>query len=281
MLLMICFDFYIYGSDAFGIFTIGSVALAAILFQLFIASPFKKIKAKFKSTLLDEFMHEYHPKLNYHYSSGKKDVEYYVRNSNLISASKYKESDVIRGKLKNIQYYISDISLSKRSGKSERKVFGGILFHLTVPGKNYPSTKIKAYNSVKDRLFTSYSPDAETGLYYETVSETEFRKELAPIIPFISYLKQRHGNIMVNAHENELTILLGTGMNIMDEPVAAIDDSFLDQAFYEGMGRQINTLLYMVESFADDLAPSEIQKTLELKSLETLKAEAPNQKLNQ
>ena len=50
-----------------------------------------------------------------------------------------------------------------------------------------------------------------------------------------------------------------------------LNQSFFNQEYNVELGRQLNTLLFIVESFANNLEKSEIVERLELKVLEKVK----------
>ncbi|MFT4568899.1 MAG: hypothetical protein ACI9FN_003869 [Saprospiraceae bacterium] len=221
-----------------------------------------------KALLLAEFMKVHHPAIQYRYSQEKKDVKRIVRVSNLINADSYIEEDVLEGTIKDGSFYISEINLKRKSAKTTITVFKRILFTMTIPGKNFPASQIQSKMGFLSQLFTGFQENKEPGFWYDTVDNLQFEKELKPLLPFISHLMKTQGDVRIKTKGDNITLMLESNMKFLDDPKPRLEKSFVDPTYYDQLGIQLDSLLFIVESFVNGLKSTEIVKRLELKAIE-------------
>ena len=235
-----------------------------------IASPWKKVKNSFKSSVLADFMTRYHPDIEYDYSPKRKRVKSIVKDSKLVTASSFFEHDVIQGRYRSSDFYLSEIHLKQSSGKSSHTVFKGILFNFTVPGKNFPKSRIQTKANLLKRWFSGFVRDPEYGFWYESEDMHEFLDEMRSLFPFIRHLMDHQGDVRLKAEGNEITLLLESDMKFLDDPKPKLKKPFDDQTYFKNIGQQVNSLLYILDAMVDDLDTTEIEDRLELSLLEEL-----------
>lgn len=246
--------------------------LSSLLYLALISQPFKKIKSRLKSALVGEFMQSFHPDIAFDYSMEKRQGRKIIKNTGLIRFDSGSEEDVLTGKMKKAKFYISEMKLKRKNDDSETTVFKGIIFELIIPGKRFPDSEIQTNPSFWSSLTGKHAEHKQYDIYYNTRSESEFEKKLGPLLPFIEHLKKENKSIRISAEGDRLTIMLENKMRFMDEPKLSTSKSFISQEYNANLGRQLNTLLFMVETFVNDMGESEVLEKLELKSLEILKA---------
>ena len=233
-----------------------------------IGTDFETLKINLKKSLISEFMKKYHPNIKYEYNSGKVGVREILREVNLVNAiSSYDEEDVITGRYNNASFYFSEILL-KSGGKSKKVIFDGFLFKLKISGKNFPKTRIQSKRNLLQKMFGNFIEDKNHQLWHETEDEERFKESLGPLLPFVSHLKNRQGDIKIHAENDELVILLNSEMNFLDEPNLELNKSFNDKKYKANLVKQLNSLLFIVDSLINNLDSSEIEQRLELKALE-------------
>ncbi len=251
---------------AFGI----SAILSAITYAVRIGSPFSKIKAKLKESILKEFMATYHPDVQFSYSTSEQDVRRISRESDLVSANRYSEEDVIRGNYGETEFYISEVHLSRKKRKSTVTVFDGLLFKIKLPGKFFPRTRIQSRTGLLSQLFGGYEEHPEYGFYFDSDSPYHFEKQLGNLFPFIRHLIEKQGDIRISIKDDEIIMFMNSDMKFLDDPRPSIKRSFNDKEYLSNFGRQLNTLLFIVESLSNDLGSQEIEERLELQALEVM-----------
>jgi len=241
-----------------------------------IHEPFRALKENMKAILLGQFMEVYHPDIQYRYTPSKKDVKRIIKASKLVSADHYYEEDVLHGTLGNGAFYISEIHLKRQSGKTTVTSFKGILFTMTIPGKNFPKSLIQSKMGFLSQLFKDFIKNEDYGFWYDTNDKQGFEKELSPLLPFIRHLMTAHRDVRIKTEGNTVTLLLGSDMKFLDDPKPQLEKSFFDPEYYDQLGIQLNSLLFIVESFVHGLEQTEIEERLELKALEYAKALSSN-----
>lgn len=246
------------------------LVFAFIIHSLVISVPFARIKSKLKSALVNEFMLSYHPDIKFQYSTEKDRGKSIINNSKLIRFSTSTEEDVLSGTLKNAQFYISEMRLETGSGDDKKTVFKGIIFELNIPNKRFPLSEIQTNYNVWTNLIGKHKEHKDYNIFYNTTDESAFEETLAPLLPFINHLRKENKSIRVRAEGNKLTIMLENKIRFMDEPSLSTSRSFINKEYNANLARQLNTFLFMVESFVDNLGESEIVEKLELKSLELM-----------
>jgi hypothetical protein len=256
--------------------TVLAAVLAVVYYYNRIIWPFQRLVERFKSELIGEYMRSYHPKTTYQYQSDKKDVRSIIKKSNLISPNIYHEEDVVTGKHKGTHYYLSEIDLKRKSNKSTRRIFKGMMFKLTVPGRTFPRALIQSKVGLINKYLYNFNIHTEYGFHYATRNEATFENELGRLFPFIQYLIKQKGDVRIETGGDEILILLKSKDNFLDNPEPKLKQTFLNQDNFTNLVRQMNTLLYIVEAFSTDSEPSTIDEELELKMLELVKMEKDN-----
>lgn len=257
------------------------IPLALLSFSVYyhkVLAPFEGLKADVKTILLKEFMGIYHPNIEYSYSPFKNRVKTIIERSELVSANKFHEEDVIRGKLGDVKFYLSEIKLEEQSGKSSTTKFKGMLFELIIPDKSFPPSKIQSSVGLLKRFFGTYQKNDKYRFWYDTQDQQKFRDELGPLFPFIRHLMQKQGDVRIHVRKRTIVILLSTDEKFLDKPSLELSRSFNSKRHYENIGKQINSFLFLMESFVNDLDTSEVEERLELKALEYAKLNKPDEK---
>jgi len=245
-----------------------SAAFSAMVYHFLISVPFSYLKFIVRAYLLEEFMSIYHPNISYRYQPKKNQVEHIIKTSKLVSCNQYKEEDVIKGTANNINFYLSEIKLSTSSGKSTVTVFQGMLFKIRIPGRRFPSARIQSKPGLLKKMFSSFVEKPLFGFWYDTKDRKSFEQELGPLFPFIRHLIQQQKDIRISTEGDVITILMKSDMKFLDDPKPRLGRSFKDEAYYQKIGEQINSLLFIVEAFAGKLDKKEVMERLELKELE-------------
>ncbi len=244
----------------------GSVLLSMFFYSVLI--PFDELKVQVREYLLKEFMKIYHPNISYRYQPNKNQVKDFIDSSRLIDCNEYEEEDVIRGKANNIDFYLSEIKLSQKNGKSSTKVFQGILFKLQIPGRRFPNAQIQSKPGLLKKMFGSFSENRLFKFWYDTDDQEKFEKELGPFFPFIRHLILNQKDIRIRTKNDSITIMMKSDMKFLDDPKPSLNRSFKDELYYQKIGQQINSLLFIVEAFAGKLDKKEVIERLELKEIE-------------
>lgn len=253
--------------------TIVATVVSIIYYYSRIIWPFQDLVERFKSELISEYMRTYHPKTSYRYQTEKKDVRSIIRKSKLISPNIYHEEDVITGTHKGTHFYLSEIDLKRKSDKTTRRIFKGMMFRLTVPGRQFPNALIQSKVGLINKYLYNFKTHTEYGFQYSTRNEASFEKELGSLFPFIQHLVKQKGDVRIETSGNEILILLRSKENFLDAPKPKLKQAFLNKENYTNLVKQMNTLLYIVEAFSTDSEPSTIDEELELKMLELVKSE--------
>ena len=253
----------------------GSLALSSFsfifsfLFYYFsIQRPFNKLKIDVRRNLIGEFMNEYHPLVEYTYHPSKKRIKSIVRETKILTANSYKEEDVLEGKLENVHFYISEALLRQSTGKSTHTVFKGIVMEITFLDKIFPTSTIKAKSNAVERFFSGLTRYKNYNFYYKTAHEDDFEELLNPLFPFISHLITQYKELKIKTKGNKVTLFLDTDMEFMDTPKPRFNKTFHNKEYYNNLGAQLNSLLFIIESFANNLETTEIEERLELKMIE-------------
>lgn len=233
-----------------------------------ITLPFQKLKYKLRESLLTECIKTYFPGIQYTFYPTETDGAEIIQDSNLMSADIYDEEDVIIGSMKDTEFYLSEVDLRQKTKKSSYSIFRGILFRIRIPGKNFPHAQIQSDNNLLNRLFNDFKKNEEYGFWYESNNDDQFDASLQSLFPFIRHLMKDKKNIRIKTFGDEITIMMESDIKFLDDPKPQLNKSFKNKEYYHNIMKQINSLLYIVESFTHDLATTEIEQNLELKMIE-------------
>ncbi|NNL92974.1 MAG: hypothetical protein HKO66_12115 [Saprospiraceae bacterium] len=247
--------------------------VSAIIYSIRVRSPFSNIIKDLKFSLIDSFIKEYHPNIKFNYAQHSRNGKSIIRSTGLIGADKYFEEDVIQGENKDVKFYISEVHLKSESNDAMVTVFKGILFKINLPNRNFPKTIIQSRPGLLNKIFRSFEKNEKYDFWYDTNDESRFIKTLGPLFPFLKHLIERQDVIRLKAEGNEIILMLETGMRFLDEPKPKLSRTFFEKEFANRLGQQLNSLLFIVESFANNLGQTEIEERLELKAFEYLKAD--------
>ena len=271
ILLPILFTFFSFSIAPPGLaMFFGFIAFSVAMFAYsnIINSPFNELKYNVRQYLLSEFMKIYHPNIDYRFQPKKDQVKQIIKSSKLVTCNVYKEEDVISGTANNINFYLSEIILQTTTGKSTSTNFKGMLFKIKIPGRNFPPAQIQSKLGLLKKMFSNFREKKSFGFWYDTHENDNFIKELGPFFPFIRHLIQQQKDIRIQTQGNEITILMNSDMKFLDDPQPSLSRSFKDEAYYKKIGQQINSLLFIVETFAGKLDKEEVIERLELKEIE-------------
>jgi len=171
-----------------------------------------------------------------------------IRHSGLFTADLYEEEDVINGSKGDIDFYLSEVDLKKKrtsKGKTTyHTLLKGLLFKIKIPGRSFPKSS-----------------------WYQTQNEATFNSEMQTLFPFIQHLS-RQGELRIHIDGDEITILMESDMKFLDDPTPSLNRSFQDEHYYAKISKQVNSLLYIIDTFIDDLTPMEIEQNLKLRVME-------------
>jgi len=245
---------------------------AAMIYHRIISAPFQMVKNKFKSALIGQFMKDYHPDINYQYKPNPTQGKHIIRNSELVSgANSYAEEDVIIGQNKDVKFYLSEVHLENKTEDHTTTVFKGLLFRLKIHGRYFPDSQIQSRAGVLKHMFGGFTKNEEYGFSFESTDHEMFYQDLSPLFPFIRHLIQKQGDVRIKTEGDEIIIMLESNMRFLDDPHIDIDKSLFNKKYNENMAKQINSLLFIIDSFVNELDTAEIEDRLELKSLELIK----------
>lgn len=251
--------------------TVLSIALSRIIFNINFIKPFRVLTENVKEALLEEFMGIYHPTISHTYCGKDYKASSIIKQSNLISADRYVEEDAISGTKGGNQFYLSEIDLQTEHRNDDhtsyRTIFKGLLFRIKLKGRSFPKSQLYSQPNMFKRWFGTINKNEEFGFWYETQDENIFQKEMQSLFPFISHLA-KNGEVRISVQEDEITILMESKMKFLDDPVFSINKSFENESYYAKMSQQMNSLLYIIDSFTDELTPIEIEEKLKLRVFE-------------
>jgi hypothetical protein len=254
-------------------FTVLTAIFAGISHYSQIGIPFQNLASKLKSELIGEYMRSYHPDTSYYYQTEKKDVRRIIKSSKLIRANVFKEEDVLTGTYKNTNFYLSEIDLKRKSNKSSVRVFKGMMFRLSIPGKNFPNSLIQSKVGLLKKHLWNFEANDEYGFHYATSDQASFNSELGSLFPFIQHLIKQQGDLRIETDGEEILILLESNDDFLDTPRPKLNLSFMHQDHYTNLVKQLNTFLYIVDAFSSESSPSEVEEQLELRMLDIIKKE--------
>lgn len=268
---------YFYFLQTFGVLMttlFSAYVFSSIIYGFTLGRQFETLLDKVKTAFVEKFMEEFHPKIEFSYTPNAGSGSMIVGQSGLISFDKIYEEDVVKGQLKNGTFYFSEVKLVTTDSEGDESTkFKGILFKIKIPGKNFPESTLQGSPGLLNRIFGTYQKNEKFDFWYQTSNEYAFNNEMASLFPFIKYLQKNQGELRIKAIRNEITILMKSDMLLFDEPPQQITRSFLEKVYRHNIGKQLNTLLYLAESFITDSQGAEIERNLELKMLEKLNRE--------
>lgn len=233
-----------------------------------ITTPFNDIKANLKKAILQDLMATFHPDIEFTYSESEQDVRNITKNTGLVNANRFEEEDVIQGIYGNTEFYISEIHLEKKKDKSRVTVFDGLLFKIRLPNKSFPKARIQSKPGLMSKIFGGYEKDPEYGFYYDTDDYARFRNSLGELFPFFRHLIHTNKDVRISVEGNEIVMFLNSDMKFLDDPEPRLKEPLLNNYYVENFTQQLNSLLFIVESLANDLNSQEIEERLELKAIE-------------
>ncbi len=248
--------------------------ISFITYLIRIHFPFNEIKKNAKAATLAEIMQNFHPEVKYSYHADYQNGKSLIKSARLISANSYEEEDVIKGVMDKAIFYISEIELAKKNDKSRRTVFDGMLLHIKIPGRRFANSRIQSEPGLLAQLFGSYVRHPDYGFYYDTNDDNAFHQSLKSLFPFIRHLMDRQGDIRISTQGDEMLLMMESGMDFLDQPNISLSTSLYDKKFIEGMSKHINSLLFIVDSLANNRDSQEIEKRLELRALELIKKQS-------
>lgn len=256
---------------AFLILGIFSAICSSLLYSNNIDFKFKKIKKELKTAVLQDLMNTLHPDVEYSYHNSGQDLQKIANATRFFSANRYKEEDVIKGKYNDVDFYISEVHLSKKNDKSTVTVFDGLLFKVRIPDKSFPTTRIQSKRGLLSQIFNEYQHNTEFGFYYDTDNFRLLEESLGGLFPFLRHLKKTNKDLRISIQGNEIVMFLNSDMKFLDDPKPSLQKPLLNNRYVENFAKQLNSLLFIIETLANNLNNSEIEERLELKVLEYLK----------
>lgn len=250
-----------------------SVVISFMIYHLKIGRYFDELKSVTRLNLIEKFMASYHPDVEYNYHPEKHSVKNILDSVSLISADRYKEEDVVTGIYNDADFYFSEIHLQDKStdknGHTDYDTkFRGILFDLRLPGRQFPKTRIQSQRRLLQMLFNDFVQDEEHDFWYETEDERAYQETMQTLLPFISHLRHQQGDIRLEAEGERITLLMDSKMKFLDDPKQSLSKPLDGIEYKTKLAQQLNTLLFIVDSFVNNLENNEIVERLELQALE-------------
>lgn len=259
---------------------VGGTAISAVIsfmiYHIKIGRYFNELKAEARMSLIEKFMATYHPDIEYTYHPEKHSVKNILDSVSLIRADRYNEEDVISGIYNNGDFYFSEIHLEDKNTDNNGNTdydtkFRGILFDLRLPGRNFPKTRIQSSRKLLQMLFNDFVKDEEHEFWYETNDEQAYQETMQALLPFISHLKHQQGDIRLEAEGERITLLMESKMKFLDDPKQSLSKPLDGIEYKTNLAQQMNTLLFIVDSFVNNLDNTEIVDRLELQAIEMVK----------
>ncbi|MBX2815543.1 MAG: hypothetical protein KTR24_06090 [Saprospiraceae bacterium] len=257
---------------------IGAVAAAiisGIAYWINIGQPYTELKQKVRHHLLQIFMETYHPEVKVDFYPEERFGRRIIRSSNLISPDIYDEEDVLEGTYKGSDFYMSEIELKNKSNKSTHTIFKGMLFRFSLPGRQFPTTRIQSKPGLLKRIFSRFVENTDFGFWYESEDPERLDQEVHVLYPFIRHLAEHQGDLRILLQGDHITLLMESDMNFLDDPKPSIGSSFSNPLYYEKMGQQLNSLLFILDAFIDNLESTDIEDRLELMLTDRFKIPQP------
>jgi len=240
-----------------------------------IEQPFKKLKERVRSKLIGLFMSTYFPDVTFRYGFEGKLAKTHLKNTKLIRPDIYEEEDVLEGTYKNNPFYISEINLKNKGSKNKtHTIFKGILFRFTVSKKSFPLSRIQSKPNLLKKWFSDFIEDPEFGFWAESKDHGRFREDIRTLAPFIRHLAAQQGDVRIHLDGDQVTMMMESDMKFLDEPTPSVSQTFLNEKYFVSMGRQLHTLLFIIDAFVEDLQTNDIEERLELIAEEELKIPA-------
>lgn len=248
--------------------TIIAAIISSFIYKSSIGNDFDGLKSKVRKTLIKEFMTTYHPKTVYNYYPTIQKVREIVKRSKLIrGVDDYDEEDIITGSHNGAYFYFSEIHLQQEDEDSTTTLFKGILFKIKLPNRKFPNSKIQSRRGLFSKIFGNFYHNEEFDVYINSEDPQVLEEEIRPLLPFISHLSKKQGDLRISTHGDEITIMMKSNMQFLDDPKQRVDETFLKEQYRDNVGRQLNTLLFIVDSFINNSDTSEIEERLELKTM--------------
>ena len=254
-----------------GVAAVFSIGVSFLFYDLNFSAPFRNLKKQVKVALLKEFMRIYHPTISHEYIGPDYLASSIIRHSGLISVDRYNEEDAIVGTKGNARFYLSEVDLQDKyrtkNSTSYRTIFKGLLFKIKLKGRSFPKSQLYSQPNMFKRWFGAIRKNEEFGFWYDTQDDYQFESEMQSLFPFIRHLAKK-GEVRMSVQGDEITILIESQMKFLDDPEFSINKSFEDEDYYSKMSQQMNSLLYIIDSFTDELTPLEIEEELKLRVIE-------------
>ena len=247
--------------------------ICALTLQYYkVGKPYKNLQEEVRARLVRAFMTDYYPEVSFQFSHETRRVRTILEKSKLISADIYMEEDVIEGTYKQSPFYISEVHLKNKGSKNNtHTIFKGLLFQFRIPGRSFPRSRIQSKPDLLKRWFGGFVKNPEYGFWTDSEDLEKLQNDTRSLAPFIRHLGNHQGDVRLHLEGDQVTILMESKMKFLDEPKPHIKETFLNNAYFESMGRQLHTLLFILDAFVDDLQTTDIEDRLELIAAEQLK----------
>lgn len=247
------------------------IIISTLIYNLFYTQPFKLIVEDFKEIMVKSFFKNYHPEIKVTYKPTKQAVKKILKNKNLIRADIYKEEDVVKGKFDNGSFYLSEVRFKNKTKNSSRTIFKGFLIHLKLTRKIFPKSLIHSHPNFLQSWIKGLEQHKEFGFEYKTEDEQKFEQEFAHLFEFIEHLSKNQGDLRIFTHGDEMTILMESKTSFLDYPKAQLNKSLFNKDYNINLSKQLNTLLYIINTFSSQETNEELDEKLELEILEKIK----------
>ena len=244
------------------------IALALIVYYNVISIPFRKVKHSFKEHQLSLLMQTYYPELRYQYFPKGKKAKQIINDSKLITANGFDEEDVIQGDYNGKNFYFSEVKATQTTGNSQVVKFDGSIIKINIPNAHYPTTILKSTQSFWENLFNKSNKVDGYELYYETENESIFKNTFKDLFPFIHHMSKNNKKVLIKAEKDTILVMMHNNKtDFLDSPSLDTHNDFEEKAFNLEALRQLNSLVYIVETFGEGCSSLELEEKLELLTL--------------
>ena len=241
--------------------------------------PYDDLKEEYNKELLKNFLDEYHPNVKWNFNHRLNLWRTLFRNE--YEDFKVKHIETYDLQQKNVKVTSSRIYLKHKSIDNLIKNYQ--VLHFKLKGKNYPKTvfnknkELGLLNKFTEKHnYSNFKEVPDSKLLYATEDLYKFEKEIQPILSLLSHLSLKVKTFYVKMEGDQIFMIFDKPIFTLDAHTTNIKDTFLDKKYAEDLGKKINTLLILADSFDNQLEKTETEERLELKMLDIIEDKKSN-----